>query len=689
MREDLIGRVNKIHLAPHNGLLPLFEAVVNSIYSIHQRKPATGKIDIIIRRDKSQAKIKKELCSDLISEFEIIDNGIGFDGANFESFGIADSRHKEKDGGKGIGRMMWLVAFEKAVINSSFKQDEDFFLRTFEFERTPDGVDPKKVEISKQTQKGWKTSIKLLRFNRRYAENTPKNLDAITKAILRHCYQYFLMESCPQIKIIDESENESINLNETYRNISTSKTAQYKIGKHDFEIRHVCVPRSIEDKHILHFCAHKRSVKEDTMKNRIPNLPASLPSENGSKFVYAGYISSTYLDDNVNPLRTDFDLNTDESFNYPEEIKWDEISNKSLEQASQFLSDFTNEIKKEKDEVIRSFVEKEAYQYRALIKHKPQVLDQISPDIIRSKNKLDLELYKLNQEYDLELNEKYKEIFEDKIEIDDIEEIKQYYSEFLQEWNERGISALAKYIVHRKATLDFLGKSIQKQNDGNYALEEGIHEVVFPLRCTSDDLPPNRMNLWIIDETLAYHKYLASDKYMDSLEIMDTDAHKRADLLIFKHPFAFNSSPAPSFGSIFIIEFKRPLRDDYTESENPINQISQYIEYLRSGRAKDKNGMQLIIPNSMPIHATIICTITPTLTAFAKRADFTQSFDGYRYFKFHKEYHAFMEIMSFETMLDNAKKRNAILFEKLGIDNYEFEQTDDTTLNRFVEELHE
>ncbi|MHB9071247.1 MAG: ATP-binding protein [Sedimentisphaerales bacterium] len=671
MLEDLIGRINKIKLAPHRGLLPLFEAVVNSIHAVKQRNNKTGKIDIVIRRNTSQGKLKDDLCSNYIREFEIIDNGIGFDNSNFDSFCIADSRYKEEHGGKGIGRMMWLIAFEKAVIKSSYVQDEKCFLRTFEFERTSDGVDSKKVKLIEQNNKLWKTSVQLTKFQNKFAENTPKTLDAIAKALLSHCFQYFMMDSCPQITLIDETENEKLNLNEKYKNITSTKSEKYKLGKHNFEITHVCIPRSIEDKHALYFCAHKRSVREDNLKNRIPNLPSSVQNEDGSKFVYAGYISGEYLDKNVNLQRTGFDLITDDIFNYPDEMKWEDISNGALEKANNFLADFTKETKKEKDEKIKEFVEKEAYQYRALIKHKPEVLDRISPDVVKSKNKLDLELYKLNQEYDLELNQKYKEILDDKIEIESIEGIKKYYSDFLEEWNEHGISALAQYIVHRKATLDFLGKSIRKQNDGRYTLEEGIHEVIFPLRCTSDDIPQSRMNLWIIDETLAYHKYLASDKYIDKIDIIDSNAHKRADLLIFQHPFAFNASPAPNFGSIFIVEFKRPSRDDYIDSENPITQISEYIEYLRSGRAKDKDGKQLNVPNSIPIHVTIICTVTPTLTTYAKRADFTQSIDGYRYFKFHKEYHAFIEIMSFETMLDNAKKRNAILFDKLGINNHE------------------
>lgn len=56
MDMNLAGRVAKIRLAPNarNSLLPLFEAVINSIHAIEAAKIKDGKIEIVVLRDGFQ-----------------------------------------------------------------------------------------------------------------------------------------------------------------------------------------------------------------------------------------------------------------------------------------------------------------------------------------------------------------------------------------------------------------------------------------------------------------------------------------------------------------------------------------------------------------------------------------------------------------------------------------------------------
>ena len=48
-----------------------------------------------------------------------------------------------------------------------------------------------------------------------------------------------------------------------------------------------------------------------------------------------------------------------------------------------------------------------------------------------------------------------------------------------------------------------LTAGVRLREDGRYPLEESVHQIIFPLRQTSDDIRSDRMNLWIIDEKLA------------------------------------------------------------------------------------------------------------------------------------------------------------------------------------------
>ena len=57
-----------------------------------------------------------------IRGFTIVDNGVGFDSANFASFETMDSRAKATLGGKGVGRLLWLLAFERARIVSIYEK---------------------------------------------------------------------------------------------------------------------------------------------------------------------------------------------------------------------------------------------------------------------------------------------------------------------------------------------------------------------------------------------------------------------------------------------------------------------------------------------------------------------------------------------------------------------------------------
>ena len=118
-----------------------------------------------------------------------------------------------------------------------------------------------------------------------------------------------------------------------------------------------------------------------------------------------------------------------------------------------------------------------------------------------------------------------------------------------------------------------------------------------------------------------------------------------------------------------LIEFKRPARDDYTEKENPISQVLGYIEDLRSGKARDRCGRPLAIPPTLPMHAFIVCDVTPTLIKYAERADFLPTVDQHRYYWYHTKYAATIEVVSFDMMLDLAERRNRILFEKLGVND--------------------
>ena len=109
MKMNFKGLVN-LHTLPKSApLLPLYEAVINSIQSIEDAQIQDGRIEIIIEREK-QMNLFEQWETD-IENIIIVDNGIGFSDENYNSFDTYASEFKVQKGCKGVGRMMWLKAF--------------------------------------------------------------------------------------------------------------------------------------------------------------------------------------------------------------------------------------------------------------------------------------------------------------------------------------------------------------------------------------------------------------------------------------------------------------------------------------------------------------------------------------------------------------------------------------------------
>lgn len=91
---------------------------------------------------------------------------------------------------------------------------------------------------------------------------------------------------------------------------------------------------------------------------------------------------------------------------------------------------------------------------------------------------------------------------------------------------------MAEYVAKRKAVVDLLGKALEADDRGKYSKESRIHSIICPMQTTSDEIKYDDMNLWLIDDRLAYHRFLASDKKMNSLPVLDSDVDKRMDLAV-------------------------------------------------------------------------------------------------------------------------------------------------------------
>ena len=665
MQTDVQGRVRNVSLPASKPLLPLYEAIINSIEAIEDMAKATGHIEVTVRRDQHLFSDLDQSLGDIVG-FKITDNGIGFTDDNYGAFETSDTTYKASRGGKGVGRFLWLVAFKYANIESHYQHGDKMVTRSFRFSAQGDGIS--ELSCAESEHATPLTIVTLAGFKEKYRRQCPRKLDTIAAYIIEYCLEYFIRPNCPTITLNEDATGESLNLNNIFEQEMAAKSTvvQFKVGDHDFRVLHVRLYSAHAKEHLAHFCANDRVVKSERLSGKVPNLVRHLEDTDGRKFVYAAYIDSDLLNSTVNSERTEFTIAKDKSELFAKDITWRQIRDTVVEQCGLYLSPFTETVLQNKAERIDRFVATEAPMYRPILKHISGKVEMIDPEI--EDDDLDLQLYEAYHDFQVELKAEGQGLLQDDQDGEDgFDEYNAKLKEYFEKVSDVNAADLARYVCHRMAILDFLQKQLGTQDNGKYRREDRIHNIIFPMGATSDEILPDGQNLWLIDEKLAYHAFLASDKQLRTMETLNNKSQKEPDIIVFDKACAFAPATEAPFPAIVIIEFKRPMRDDYTEEKNPFVQIRKYITDIRSGKARTPDGRDVPVPEGIPFYCYVVCDIGSHLEQLAYDFELMKTPDGQGFFGFKKQYNAYFEVISYSKMVTDAKKRNAVLFNKLGL----------------------
>jgi hypothetical protein len=237
-------------------------------------------------------------------------------------------------------------------------------------------------------------------------------------------------------------------------------------------------------------------------------------------------------------------------------------------------------------------------------------------------------------------------------------------------YNELGASALAQYVGHRRIILDFLDRAITRDaHTKKYPLERAVHQLVFPMRTTSDDIPYHEQNLWMVDERLTFHTYIASDKRLDAHEAFTSEEAKRPDLFIYDQKIIFGEGEKDRpISSITLVEFKKPQRDDYSPAENPITQCFDLVKHIRSGEFKTHRGRPIPLSNGkVPAFCYVISDITPSLKNILETLDAFPTPDNRGYYGFQKTFGIHYEVSDYDKLLSDARKRSRVFLDTLSL----------------------
>lgn len=678
METNLHGRLRNTSLPYKSGLMPLFETVVNSIHSIEEAglPPASGAITVEIIRspqlqidlDRHQRKPGPDSSKDIIG-FKITDNGIGFTDANMKSFKTLDSEHKVDKGCRGVGRLLWLKAFDKVNISSVYKDEKgNFKSRTFTFDATVGVSDPDDCDAPSDSS--LTTCVHLDGFMDDYRKESRKTAPAIANSLFEHCLWYFVRQGgAPKISLKDEDGNIELDTiyNEHMLSSTTAETISIKSKK--FDLIHVRFRANSSQNHAIAFCAGSRLVKEENISGKIPGLYEKIKDEEGD-FIYACYVSSPFLDEKARSERIGFDIeeNVDGLFSEAE-ISFKDIKDAVIAKVSDYLSGHLEENKKAGRDRVESFVSKKAPRYRPILSRIPE--DQLIVDPSISDKELDLALHKHLSEIESKLLADGHDIMSPRHNEKSLD-YQNRLQEYLRTVEDIKKSDLANYVSHRKVILDLLERAIQKQPDGKYVREELIHNLIMPMRADSNQLMFESCNLWLLDERLAFHDYLASDKTLSSIPITGASGPQEPDicaLAVYDNSILVSDSAKLPLASIVVVEIKRPMRNDASagEDHDPIEQALGYLDRIRQGGVTTASGRPIPRSDDIPGYCYAICDITKTIETRCRILGLTVTSDHLGYFGYNPNYKAYIEVISFDRLVNSAKERNKAFFDKLGL----------------------
>ena len=669
---SLAGRVRNTSLPKSHALLPLLEAVVNGIQAIDARSGddlERGRLSVRIQRSPQEGLDlgpagPGHVALKPIVGFIVEDNGVGFTPENMISFETLDSDHKAAIGCRGVGRLLWLKAFDRVSIRSTY-EDEAGSLRGRQFRFSVEGEVESEGEADGVGDVG--TIVSLDGFKKPFRQSAAKTVDAIARETFEHCIWYFLRPGgAPDITVIDDDKTVSLdNLLKDFV-FSAMPMTSIDVKGEKFDMVNLCLKSSTRNSAPrLYWCAASRVVMEENLTSKVPGLYGRLKDDASSPFTYVCYLSSDFLDNRVRADRTAFDIaERVPGATLVEDLSLDDIREGVLKEVERILATPLSAAREEGKARVNEFVSNRAPRYRPVLSRLESLGVTVDPSI--KDHDLELLLHGNLQKLEADAIAEGQAVF---AEVGSARLDTERLNRYLDTVKDINQSDLAAYVSRRRVILDMLTKLI-RSDEGKYSREDAIHSLLIPMRTDSNEIGTDASNLWIIDERLAFHDYLASDKTLKSMPITGSESTKEPDVLatrLVNSPVLAAEGEKLPLPSIVVIEIKRPMRNDASEDKDPIQQCLDYVRRVRAGGVKTASGRPIPETHEAPAFCYVVADLTPTMVDRCKYASLRPTHDGLGYFGFNEPYKAYIEVVSFDRLVNAATERNRAFFDKLGL----------------------
>lgn len=623
-------------------LLPVYEAISNSIHSIEERLFAIISKDGSVKVDITGTDSAAEFC------IRITDNGVGLDDKNYRSFLTPYSGHKLKRNGKGVGRFMAFKCFKNVEYESIFEASGKLGKRSFKFDiyHQPDEIYDEEDTAPNLKGVGCSVAFVGLRpsFEHLLQEFSGQN---IVERIVSHFVPYFLNNAAPEIQVtINGVQHDA---REFYaKTFSAGATGAVVVNGQSLDFAASRVPKSkLYSHHALFVSTSSRVVgaaRDVTDKIGTPYFEG----KDGTNYILVIQVSGQLIDQRVNEARTQVHLTPEEIGDIVNSVCKQVLVNENEERIK-------IEARKQRQvlEILRtSPILKLGLKGQSISQYaesKPNGWDEVRfvQDLSLNKHRIEKGWFKGIDEFISSTSIDHKDY--DKVfgELDDIRK-----------------NSLAQYVLHRQKIVEVADKLRSWDGDGKRKKEDVMHEIIMHRNSDTTELGILDHNLWMIDDRLSFVSYVSSDRSMTGKG--RPKGSKVPDIAFFEEGLVLGETTG---SNVLIVEFKKPGRDDYSigkAAHDPVQQVLDTVEHIRStGHIIDITGKTHDVKKGVKIQAYIIDDVLSSMKKLLKDRDFNKTWDETGYSKYHDTYEVFIEVLSYQKMIHDAKIRNATFFDLL------------------------
>jgi hypothetical protein len=646
---------------------PIVEVVVNAIQAIESKGEVNGKIAIRVHRAK-QLEMDSSLPE--VSSFEVEDNGIGFTDENRESFDTLYTDLKISEGGKGFGRFTCLKYFENLYVKSVYWDKDRFRLRKFSMGKDNDIIVNEEVSDSIE-KKSW-TVVYLNALKKE--KSIEKKLSTIARNLVERLLPYFITKDyvCPEIVLSEYDGTGLIRLNDYFSNELADSIKEIPVKSNtfrlqgnpeeeEFRVRVFKLYSPKNQKSRISLVAHKREVSGSAIYNYIPEFIEEFYEKSGSggdgqgrNYIVKAYVFSSYLDRNVSLERGGFEFKMENDVLFG--ISQVDIEKRAAIIARDAVGSDIAIRQEKKRERVQSYVDEEAPWHKGIL----DKIDLTGIPYNPSDEEIETQLQKEKFTQEAQIKKEVTKLLAES----NLASLKKDVLEVVSKISETSKSDLIHYIALRRNILDLFGKSLQVDETGAYASEGVVHDIIFPRKGDTDITSFEEHNLWIVDERLNFTNYVSSDMPLNGKN------SERPDLLVYNKRILFRGDNEAS-NPVTIFEFKKPQRDDFvnhSSQEDPVQQIVRYVNNIRDGKYKTPEGRKMLVAANTPFYGYVVCDLTSKVETWLEREkNFKPMPDRLGWFQWLENINLYIEVISWDKVLKDAKMRNQIFFQKLGI----------------------